>query len=217
GCGAPGAGYGNRVALLAAGTVQGEATACADIELPEMRFTKTAEVADGTRAGDIVRYVITATNVGGADFTAGDPAQLVDDMSELLDDAVAVGPVVASGGIATVVDPGLHWSGPLPAGGTITVEYAVRLHAGGDGAIVNTVQRTGLADPVAAVPDCATTPLANDAPRCAVRLALTPSQLGATGPGEVWLLLGGAILLTLIGAPLVIVMMRDSRRPSRRR
>ncbi|MFT4166949.1 MAG: hypothetical protein QM650_17055 [Microlunatus sp.] len=155
-CGASGAGYGNWVSLLV-GTVElGRATACADIRLPELEFTKTADSTSGTRPGDKITYTIVATNVGDADFTTGDPAELVDDMSELLDDAGYLEDATADRGSVVWSSPNLTWTGPLAAGETVKITYTaqVRDAGSGDGHIVNQVRLADIAKPVGDVPAC---------------------------------------------------------------
>lgn len=183
-CGPPGAGYGNWVSLLAGTTELGRATACADIRLPELQFTKVAEHSAGTRPGDRVAYTIVVTNVGDADFTAGDPAELVDDMSGLLDDATYSGNATADSGTVLSVPPTLTWIGALPAGDTVEIHYTVLLgEAGsGDGSIVNQVRLASLGVPGGTVPACADTPAGNAGePACDVTLQLDTRSLAFTG------------------------------------
>ncbi|MFT4298806.1 MAG: hypothetical protein QM597_04115, partial [Aeromicrobium sp.] len=52
----------------------------------EVEKVSSADGNDGAAAvGDTVEYTVTATNVGETDFTVGDPAVLVDDLSGVLD------------------------------------------------------------------------------------------------------------------------------------
>jgi uncharacterized repeat protein (TIGR01451 family) len=98
---------------------------------------KTASVATA-QAGGTVRYEITLTSTGRAAYTTEDPATLVDDLTEVLDDASLEGDV--DGG-AVVDGSTLRWSGALPVGGTATIGYTVRVHDTftGDRSMVNVV------------------------------------------------------------------------------
>ncbi|MGC3952760.1 MAG: LPXTG cell wall anchor domain-containing protein [Propionicimonas sp.] len=215
-CGPAGAGYGNWVALLAGDTELGRATACADIRLPQLQFTKTAETPTGTRPGDRINYTIVATNVGDADFTAGDPAELVDDMSGVLDDASYLDNASASTGTVLWQPPQLSWTGPLAAGESVEIRYSVSLGEGtGDGDVVNQVSLPGT-DPGDEVPTCADTPAGNaGASACQVVLEATAAEeptdpddeLPVTGAS-----LAGLVLLAAlsIGAGAFLVRRRRS-------
>ena len=78
--------------------------------------------------GGTVNYTITATNTGGFDYTAETPAVLVDDLSDVLDDAAWVGNAAASTGTVSFTTPELTWSGPLAAGDSVTITYSVRVN-----------------------------------------------------------------------------------------
>ena len=132
------------------------ATSCADIRLPELQFTKTADTSKGTRPGSRITYTIVATNVGDVDFTVGDPAELVDDMSELLDDADYLDDATADGGSLVWASPDLTWTGPLAAGETARITYTVQVGDAGSGYghIVNQVRLADIAKPVGDVPAC---------------------------------------------------------------
>lgn len=155
-CGASGAGYGNWVSLLVGAVELGRATACADIRLPELEITKTADSKSGTRPGDRIAYTIVAKNVGDADFTVGDPAELVDDMSDLIDDARYLDDATADVGNMVWASPHLTWTGPLGAGETAKITYTVQVReaGAGDGHIVNQVRLADIAKPVDDVPAC---------------------------------------------------------------
>lgn len=114
-----------------------------------LRLTVTKSnnaAAAGVRTSDVVTYTVTLTNDGTADYTAGSPASLVDDLSGVLDDATFVaGSASASvnGGagspVANPVAGRLSWSGPLTAGSSVVVTYQVTAGVGAAGdALVNT-------------------------------------------------------------------------------
>ncbi len=48
--------------------------------------TKSSDATAATRQGDTVTYTVTAENVGTGDYTAGQPARVVDDLTGVLDD-----------------------------------------------------------------------------------------------------------------------------------
>ena len=106
--------------------------------LQRLSITKSSNAAAaGVRAGDVVTYTVTMTNDGTADYTGPNPAQLVDDLTGVLDDATFVaGSAQASidgGGASAVADPvggRLSWGGALAAGSSVTVTYQVTVGAG---------------------------------------------------------------------------------------
>lgn len=107
----------------------------------------------GVREGDVVTYTVTLTNDGVADFTAGNPAVVADDLSDVLDDADFVaGSAVASvdgGSAESVADPDssglLEWSGPLAVGSVAELSYQVLVGDGdsGDRILTNTAFASG--------------------------------------------------------------------------
>lgn len=115
--------------------------ACASVEFysePELELTKTSNATADTRVGDVVEYTVTATNTGSQDYTAGNPAVIVDDLSGVLDDATYNADAASSvGGAPAYASPLLSWSGPLAAGSSVTLTYSVTVTAGGDGTARN--------------------------------------------------------------------------------
>ncbi|MFF2267373.1 SpaA isopeptide-forming pilin-related protein [Cellulosimicrobium cellulans] len=111
--------------------------ACADVEFfsePALALTKTSDATEETRVGDIVTYVVTATNTGDGDYTAEAPAIVMDDLSGVLDDATYNGDAVAdpAAGDVGYAEPLLSWTGPIAVGETVTLRYSVTLNAAGD-------------------------------------------------------------------------------------
>ncbi|MCT1480023.1 DUF11 domain-containing protein, partial [Microbacterium sp. p3-SID336] len=115
--------------------------ACASVEFfsePELELTKTSDATVDSRQGDVVQYTVTATNTGNQDYTAANPAVILDDLSSVLDDATYNADAVSSvGGSPAYASPLLSWSGPLAAGASVTLTYSVTLTAGGDGTARN--------------------------------------------------------------------------------
>ncbi|MBQ3358840.1 MAG: hypothetical protein IJG47_08070, partial [Microbacterium sp.] len=116
---------------------------CASVEFfsqPEIQLTKTSNATADSRVGDVVEYTVTAENVGNQDYTASNPAVILDDLSGVLDDATYNGDAVSDrGGAPSYAAPLLSWSGALDAGDTVTLTYSVTLAAGGDGTARNVV------------------------------------------------------------------------------
>lgn len=110
-------------------------------QLRRLTVAKSSDAgAVGVRAGDTVKYTVTLTNNGTADYTVANPAHLVDDLSGVLDDATFVaGSAAASinGGASTAVDDPsgglLNWSGALAAGSVLTLSYEVTVGVGAAG------------------------------------------------------------------------------------
>ena len=206
-CGEPGAGYGNWVSLLAGDTVLGQATACAAIQLPELRFTKTADKIGSAPVGATLTYTITATNIGDANFTDADPAALVDDMSGLLDDGRYNEDADATAGQLVHETPRLSWNGPIPAGASVTISYTVTLFADvrGDEKLVNVIARPDAQPPTQAIDACSIDPRDNVGQYCQVSLQLDTSSLASTGVDAIGLVSGGvyALLMLLLGLALV--------------
>lgn len=206
-CGSPGAGYGNAVSLLVGSDEVGTGSACADILLPELQFTKTADTPAGTRAGDVVEYTVTATNVGGAAFGTADPAMLVDDMTDVLDDAGYNDDARASSGVLNPAIPLLGWSGALAPGDSVTITYSVTLTPKGDGDIVNQIGLPGAALPPGGIPACADDPAGNAGVSiCAVSLQLDTRSLAWTGMDvlRITIPMTAALLLVLSGLVLIL-------------
>ncbi|MDQ0893537.1 beta strand repeat-containing protein [Agromyces ramosus] len=106
--------------------------------------------AAGVRTGDTVTYTVILTNDGTNDYTAGNPATVLDNLGGVLDDAsYASGTVVVDGGSPTPISPNasnqLVWSGQLAAGATTTIVYSVTIGAGADKVVTNTAYASGAA------------------------------------------------------------------------
>ncbi|MGW4378291.1 DUF6923 family protein [Kitasatospora sp. NPDC004531] len=109
-------------------------TACpAGTPAPSFTISKTASVQAPNFAGpgDRVTYTVTVTNTGTIDYTAADPASFTDNLADVLDDAT-LDPASLTGG-AQPVNGSVTWSGPLAAGATHTVTYAVVVNNPGTG------------------------------------------------------------------------------------
>ncbi|MCD1573238.1 DUF7507 domain-containing protein, partial [Agromyces mediolanus] len=123
-----------------------DAPACATVEFftePHLSLAKQHDGTGASRPGDTVRYTVTATNDGTGDYTAADPAVVVDDLTGVLDDAAFVdGSLRAEIGGVPVGPPArsgdrIAWQGPLRVGQTVTISYEVVLGSGGDHRVRN--------------------------------------------------------------------------------
>ncbi|MFT4286346.1 hypothetical protein [Nocardioides sp.] len=97
--------------------------------------TSSADENDASASvGDTVEYTVTATNIGDADFTADDPAVLVDDLTGVLDVADYNGDAQADSADGTISysEPRLTWTGPLAAGKSVKLTYSVTVTGVGD-------------------------------------------------------------------------------------
>jgi hypothetical protein len=131
---------------------------CTSNPMPAVVDSKSVDPADGTtvRAGQVVTYTLTFTNEGPV---AG-PVLKDDDLSDVLDDATLIsGPQVTNppGSAVTAVlddaDDVLELRGPLDAGVTAEVTYAVRVNP--EGQRQNNRLGNVLIEPGAVVPECA--------------------------------------------------------------
>ncbi|MER5887913.1 SpaA isopeptide-forming pilin-related protein [Streptomyces sp. NPDC001941] len=92
------------------------------------RVEKTSDPVPGTRVeqGDKISYTVTVTNTGTAPY---DDVELVDDISEVLDDAQWNDDATATAGTIRREGETVRWNGPLPVGGTVTLRYTVTVGA----------------------------------------------------------------------------------------
>ncbi|WP_170028582.1 DUF11 domain-containing protein [Diaminobutyricimonas aerilata] len=128
-----------------------EAGAC-DTSTPiaQFRVEKTADPAY-TNPGGTVSYTIVVTNTGQVPFTDAYPASFRDSFAGIVDDGQLVGldddgdiipgTVTWTAGDATYSGSVLAWEGPLPLGGTVTIEYDVLVDNPdrGDHQLINTI------------------------------------------------------------------------------
>lgn len=173
-------------ACVPAAVSNGEACASAGVQLPALEVRKIANVTEVSTRGGVVEYTVTITNPGPGDWSEDRPAELVDDLSEVLDDASLVtGSLRATVDGSNAADPSfsadagtLTWTGALAAGSTATVTYAVEFKGDGDNTLSN----------VACVP--------SDATRVGVEPCATATVLG----GLLWVEKTAAVSSTPLGA-----------------
>ncbi|MFE4589427.1 DUF7927 domain-containing protein [Streptomyces laurentii] len=90
---------------------------------PAHAISKTASPQNAS-VGDTVKYTVTVRNTGDVPYTE---MTVDDDLSEVLQHASYNGDATASSGAVTVTGNTLHWVGPLPVGGTVTITYSVTI------------------------------------------------------------------------------------------
>ncbi|WP_183092008.1 DUF11 domain-containing protein [Mycetocola lacteus] len=99
-----------------------------------LQITKSADVASASQ-GDTVTYTLTMTNNGDAPASAatGNPAALVDDLTQVLAQAT-IDPASLAASISgaattapTLSGTELRWSGDLAPGATVTVTYTATI------------------------------------------------------------------------------------------
>ncbi|WP_328634253.1 DUF7927 domain-containing protein [Streptomyces sp. NBC_00356] len=110
-------------------------------DVKDLDITKSADTATA-KAGDKVTYTVKVTN-HSADDVSG--AEVSDDLSGVLDDAVYGGDATASTGTVSYDEPNLTWSGDIPAGQTVTITYSATVNSPdkGDHQLTNTVTGPG--------------------------------------------------------------------------
>lgn len=106
-------------------------------ETGRFEFSKMADPIHNSdvQAGDTVTYTVTVTQVG----PAGVAASVVDDLSDVLDDATYNGDVTASAGDTAVDGSTLSWSGVLAPGDEVTITYSVTVTGAGNTTLANVV------------------------------------------------------------------------------
>jgi uncharacterized repeat protein (TIGR01451 family)/LPXTG-motif cell wall-anchored protein/fimbrial isopeptide formation D2 family protein len=184
------------------------------------RVVKSSDPGNGATlaVGQLITYTVTIANTGQAALT---PATFTDDLSAVLDDATLEGSPIASSGNVSYNAPVLSWSGDLAVGAQASVTYTLRIKAGGDGQLRNTVVSNG---PDSNCPDgsangdCVTSAnvLATPPPTPPASTPNTqpdPGELPATG-GSSNDLLQIVLLLGLSGLALVLISRRRRRATS---
>lgn len=118
-------------------------TLCATTQtlLPALAITKS-QSRTSVSDGETITYTVTVTNVGPGNYTAGHRASMIDDFSDVSDDATYNDDASATSGDLSVSGASsiVSWSGELAAGGSVTITYSVTYHAnqGGDHVLAGT-------------------------------------------------------------------------------
>lgn len=156
---------------------------------PALTISKSSDATASTKPGDTVTYTVSATNTGTDDYTEAKPAIVIDDLSDVLDDADFSGDVEVTGGAESDVtydEPRIRWSGPLDEGETVTLTYSVVLTGGGDGTVRNIAFAGTGTDPNPPTPDCEDqsvpcAPLTLELPKLTISKSANRADLPAVG------------------------------------
>ena len=103
---------------------------------------RAAKSANTTVAipGSTITYTVTVTNTGTVAYTAGSPATVSDDLTNVLNGATFVpGSLVAPSGTATLTGSTITWSAPLAVGETTSFSYQVVVLAAPNPRLDNTI------------------------------------------------------------------------------
>src|SRR5690606_17427235 len=110
---------------------------------PGFTFEKTSNPGSGTAvaSGSVVTYTLTGVNTGE---TGLDEVVITDDLSQVLRHATLTGDIEARIGDRAVAAPALdgtslRWTGSLAEGETVTITYAVTVHADAAGSTLKNV------------------------------------------------------------------------------
>lgn len=128
------------VASSTDGAVTSDGDAAADIALPDLAISKESDAASVVEIGDTVTYTITVENTGDAAYTLAFPAEVVDDLTGVVDDATSAGAVTMTPaiGAVTTTATGFTWRGALAAGAIVELTYSVVVTGAGDQVLANT-------------------------------------------------------------------------------
>jgi uncharacterized repeat protein (TIGR01451 family)/fimbrial isopeptide formation D2 family protein/LPXTG-motif cell wall-anchored protein len=112
-----------------------------EILLPKLTIEKSADKTELPKNTGTVHYTVKATNVGPGAYTAADPARVIDDLTNVIDDGELVesSVTVDRGDAPTYAAPKITWIGALAANEAVTIEYDVTYSAakGGDNDLNN--------------------------------------------------------------------------------
>ena len=130
------------------------------VATPGFTVTKTADPASGARVdpGSVITYTVTGVNTGD---TVLDPAEITDDLSDVLAHASSNDDATATRGDVSVADGTLQWSGRLLPGQDVVITYSVTVDPTAGGELVAN-SASGEATPLIPTdpsdPDSPTTP-----------------------------------------------------------
>ncbi|MGK3951766.1 hypothetical protein ACLKM7_05495 [Microbacterium sp. I2] len=121
-------------------------TGCPPVEhtIADYSVVKTSDPVDGSNVdeGDSIEYTLTISQHGEATYLG---ASLVDDLSDVLDDATWNSDETATGGTLSfdAATEMLSWSGDLAVGEVVTLTYSVTVTGDGDTHLHNVVSSEG--------------------------------------------------------------------------
>ena len=98
--------------------------------------SKTADPVSETpvKAGDTITYQVQVTHLGEADLEG---VSVIDDLSDVLDDATYNDDATSTSGAVAVEDGQLVWTGNLAKGDVVDITYSVTVTDGGDNRLHN--------------------------------------------------------------------------------
>jgi LPXTG-motif cell wall-anchored protein/uncharacterized repeat protein (TIGR01451 family) len=107
--------------------------------LPRLAVEKTADRSSLPAVGEEVTFTVTATNTGDGSYTTDAPATVVDDLTDVLDDAqIDEDSIDASlPGEAELDGDRIGWSGALAPAQSVVIRYTVTYTGANDHHLVN--------------------------------------------------------------------------------
>lgn len=162
----------------------GDCTPWTEHPTPGFQLSKTSDPVSGSAVvpEQVVTYTLHLTNPTAA--TMPTPA-VIDDLSDVFDDATWLGFTGTVPGTAELVDSTLHWtSADLPAGATVTLSYQVKVKAGTEDKHLRNVAVPGIGGTCVDDEDdpCITT---HDIPAFTVTKTSDPASGSTVKPGQV--------------------------------
>lgn len=131
--------------------------------LPKLTIEKSSDTTELPTNGGTVHYTVTATNDGPGAYTAAEPARVIDDLTDVIDDGTLDESTITTdrGTTPTYSSPRITWTGALTSGQSVTIEYDVTYAAskGGNNDLANVA--FGTDDPTGPVPTPTCDPAVN--------------------------------------------------------
>ncbi|MFK4761530.1 hypothetical protein ACI3KS_11395 [Microbacterium sp. ZW T5_45] len=162
-------------------------------------FSKSSNPKSGSTVanGSTITYTVTVRHTGIAPVPG---ANVVDDLSRVLDDATWSGDQKASSGTLTKTGSTLSWTGDLAVGQVVTITYSVKVTGAGDRDIANLVTTDDIGGSCDPTGSCTTD-----------HRVPPPTGLAITGGSIAWTVVAAGGVALLIGAGLLIASRRRRR------
>nr|WP_231747597.1 DUF11 domain-containing protein [Auraticoccus cholistanensis] len=172
-------------------------------------YSKTADPGSGATVaeGDVITYTVTVSHQGKAPL---EDATVVDDLTDVIDDAIYNGDVEASSGAVRYADSKLTWTGDLEVGQVVTFTYTVEVTGDGSDNLVNPVTTDDPRGTCDEAVGCQTEHPLEDAPVPAPGLGGGGTGVGGNLPNTGAPAVLGTLLagLLMVGAGLTVVARR---------
>lgn len=129
---------------------------CASVQVqrPALTISRTSDAAGLPAPGMVINHTITAENTGSEDYTAENPAQVIEELSRSLDDATYNKDASSSLGQQPISKANtISWSGALKVGQAVTIRYSTTTSLT-EGIPLRTTGCILSAEPKAASPSC---------------------------------------------------------------